>query len=73
MGSAKKLYRLPEVLSLLGIKKSKWWQGIREGHFPQGHLLGPRVRVWTDAEIAELIDSIASDSLGWKSEAESVE
>ena len=62
MSAPEKFYRLPDVLKLLGIKKSAWWQGIREGRFPKGHLLGPRVRIWTDVEIKELMQSIAEDN-----------
>lgn len=61
MGAPEKFYRLPDVLKLLGIKKTTWWQGIRDGRFPKGHILGKRSRIWTDVEIKELMQSVAED------------
>ena len=40
---------------LIPISHSAWWQGIREGKYPKGILLGPRTRVWTAESIMKLI------------------
>jgi prophage regulatory protein len=40
---------------LIPISPSAWWQGIREGRYPKGILLGPRTRVWTAESILKLI------------------
>ena len=38
--------RLPQVLELIPISKSAWWQGCKEGRFPKPIKLGPRTSVW---------------------------
>lgn len=43
--------RLPEVLELIGIKKSTAWAWAREGRIPKGIHLGARVTVWRQKEI----------------------
>ena len=56
-----KMLRLPEVLSIMRVKKSSWWKGVQEGRYPPGHKLGPRLRVWAASEIEDLVQKILSD------------
>lgn len=51
--------RLPVVLGILGIGKTSWWCGIREGRFPKPVKLGPRTAAWRVEDIRALIGSFA--------------
>ncbi|WP_374289640.1 helix-turn-helix transcriptional regulator [Desulfovibrio desulfuricans] len=48
--------RLPQVLAIIPISKSAWWEGCRIGRFPRPVKLGPRTTVWRAEEIAAFID-----------------
>lgn len=51
---AGKLYRLPAVLDGLGISKSAWWAGVKDGRFPQPVKLGPRTTAWRGEDLLVL-------------------
>ncbi|BEP54046.1 MULTISPECIES: helix-turn-helix transcriptional regulator [unclassified Variovorax] len=66
------LLRLPQVLKVIPVGKSAWWNGIREGRYPPGVKLSPRVTVWPSHEIQSIISaSIAArdQALAGKAEA----
>ena len=52
--------RLPVVVKVLGIGKTTWWVGIKEGRFPQPVKLGPRTTAWRVEDIRALIANPAS-------------
>lgn len=52
-----KLIRLKQVLELLPISKSKFWEGVRTGLYPQPVKLGPRTTAWRLSDINALIDN----------------
>ena len=35
--------------------RTTWWEGVREGRYPQPEKLGPRITVWRVEVIRELI------------------
>ena len=49
--------RLSQVLVLIPISRSAWWEGIRQGRFPRGIKLGSRTTVWRAEDIRRLIDN----------------
>jgi prophage regulatory protein len=49
--------RLPQVLERIPISRSGWWQGVKDGRFPQPVKLSPRVTVWRAADIQAYIDA----------------
>ena len=49
------LLRLPQVLNIIPISKSAWWQGCKEGRYPKPIKLGPRTTVWRASDIAALM------------------
>lgn len=51
--------RLPQVLHVLGIGKTTFWEGIKTGRFPAPIKLGPRTAVWRVEDIRGLIDRIS--------------
>jgi len=51
--------RLSQILSPAGpipISKSTWWQGVKEGRFPQPQKLGPRTTVWKAEDVRALFE-----------------
>lgn len=48
--------RLPQVLTLIPISRSSWWDGIKKGKYPQGIKLGSRTTVWRAEDIRTLIN-----------------
>lgn len=51
--------RLPEVLKLFPVSKSTWWAGIKEGKYPKGTKIAPRVTAWRESEILSLISRLS--------------
>lgn len=50
--------RLWQVLEVVPISKSAWWEGCKTGRFPKPVKLGPRTTVWKAEDIITLIDRI---------------
>lgn len=48
----------PHITQRMGISRSSWWKGVKDGKFPPGIKLSPRVTVWKASEIDALIASI---------------
>ena len=48
------LIRLPDVLRLYPVSKSKWWSGIAQGIYPKPIELGPRARAWRVGDVLAL-------------------
>jgi prophage regulatory protein len=56
--------RLSQILSPAGpipVSKSTWWQGVKEGRFPQPQKLGPRTTVWKVGDIRALFEGQADE------------
>lgn len=57
--------RLPQIIGdskrgippLIPVKKSCWWQGVRDGRFPKPVKLGARATAWKVEDILALIAS----------------
>lgn len=49
--------RIDAVLAVIPVGKSTWWQGVREGRFPQPVKLGPRTTAWRVEDIRQFIES----------------
>lgn len=52
--------RLPQILQLIPVSKSTWWQGCKDGRFPKPVKLGPKTTAWRVEDIAALIEQIGS-------------
>ena len=50
--------RLPDVLRLIPVGKTTWWDGIKSGRFPKGVKIGSRVTAWRVEDIRGLISSL---------------
>ncbi|MBB3994754.1 putative DNA-binding transcriptional regulator AlpA [Sulfitobacter undariae] len=56
--------RLSQILAPTGpipVSKSTWWQGVKDGRFPQPQKLGPRTTVWKAEDIRALFDGNTDD------------
>lgn len=52
--------RLPQVLAIIPISKSVWWEGCKTGRFPKPVKLGPRTTAWRAEDIAALVESFSN-------------
>ena len=54
--------RLPEVLRVIPVSKTAWWEGIRQGRYPKGVALGPRTTAWRVSDIRKLCKELGGES-----------
>jgi prophage regulatory protein len=52
----KRLLRLPQVLALIPVSKSCWWQWVRDGKAPQPIHLGDRCTCWRYSDVIALTE-----------------
>lgn len=50
--------RVPSITERMGVSRSYWWKGVKDGKFPQGVKLSARVTVWRASQIDSLINSL---------------
>ena len=55
--------RLPQVLAIIPISKRAWWQGCKDGRYPQPIKLGPRTTVWRSADIFALVRRLSGQNM----------
>lgn len=55
-----RLLRLPEVLSIMAIGRSTWYDGIREGVYPSPVRVSARRVAWPEEKIRDLVRQLAS-------------
>ena len=53
--------RLPQILAVLPISKSAWWQGLKDGKYPQGIKLGGRTTAWRVEDVKNLLKSLGGN------------
>jgi len=59
-----RLYRLPDVEKICGLKKSAIYSRIKEGSFPAPVELGPKSVAWRSDEIEEWINERPRAEIG---------
>jgi len=55
--------RLSEVLMVIPVKKSCWWDGVKTGRFPKPVKLSTRCTAWRAEDIRALIKRLSEDSV----------
>jgi prophage regulatory protein len=55
--------RLPQVLNLIPVKKTCWWEGVKSGRFPKPIKLSERCTAWRVEDILALIEQLSDTSL----------
>lgn len=61
---SKRLLRINQVLALVPVGRSSWWEGCRTGRYPKPIKLGPRTTVWRAEDIAAFIESLGVQEPG---------
>jgi len=57
------LLRVKQVLKFIPVSRSKWWQGVKDGRFPQPVKLSERVTCWRASDNRALVGGgLANDS-----------
>jgi len=57
--STESFMRISQILQLIPISRSAWWQGCKNGRFPKPIKLGPRTTVWKASDINALVKQLA--------------
>ena len=60
----KRLLRINQVLALVPVGRSSWWEGCRTGRYPKPIILGPRTTVWRAEDIAAFIENLGTQGAG---------
>ena len=55
--------RLPQVLSVIPLGKSCWWEGVKSGRFPKPIKLSTRCVGWKAEDIHALIKQLSEQAL----------
>jgi prophage regulatory protein len=54
------LLRVKQVLEKIPVSRTTWWQGVKDGKFPQPVKLGPRTTAWRASDIDALINRLGA-------------
>lgn len=54
--------RLKEVLKIIPVGKTTWWNGVRNGQYPQPIKIGVRVTAWRNIDIRNLVERLSNPS-----------
>ena len=54
--------RLPQVLSVIPIGKTSWWEGVKAGRFPKPVKLSERCTAWRAEDIRALIATLSENA-----------
>lgn len=52
-----RLIRLSEVLEIIPVSASTWWEGVRTGRYPPAIKIGPRLTCWRLREVLQLAET----------------
>lgn len=52
--------RIGQILKIVPVGKSTWWNGVKTGEYPQPVKLSPRTTAWKVEDIRKLIEEIGS-------------
>jgi prophage regulatory protein len=53
-------YRLPDVLKIIPVSRSRWWLGVRTGEYPAPCKLSARCTAWSASSIQNLVHRLAN-------------
>ena len=55
--NSRRLYRINQVLEVIPVSKTTWWNGVRDGRFPKP-LRNGRMTFWKSEDIESFIDAL---------------
>lgn len=58
MTTSDSLLRLPQVLAIIPISRSAWYQGIKENRFPKPVKLSSKISAWKMSDIQKLMGGV---------------
>lgn len=50
--------RLPQVLEIIPVSRSRWYSGVKSGEFPAPIRISANISVWRAAEIQALVERL---------------
>lgn len=53
--------RLSQILKLIPVGKTTWWNGVKSGRFPKPVKLGGRITAWRVEDIRALIERYSQE------------
>jgi predicted DNA-binding transcriptional regulator AlpA len=53
---------LPQVLSIIPVGKTCWWEGVKSGRYPKPVKLSSRCTAWRAEDIQALIKNLSNES-----------
>ncbi len=57
--------RLPQILAVFPVSPAHFWDGIRQGIFPAGLSLSPKITVWAVEDVRRLV-AFYKERAEWK-------
>jgi len=57
--SPRRLYRIKQVLEVIPVSKTTWWNGVRDGRFPKPIKNG-RMTFWKSEDLESFMDKLQS-------------
>ena len=55
--------RLEQILKLIPVSKTTWWNGCKSGRFPKPYKLAPRITAWKASEVYECLEKFHASDL----------
>lgn len=55
------LIRIKDVLELIPLSSSAWWEGVRFGRYPKGFKLGAKTTVWRVGDIRAFLADLQGE------------
>ena len=52
----------PPVPAVIPVSKSTWWQGVKDGRFPESVKLSPRTTAWRAEDIRAFVEQHSAHS-----------
>ena len=52
--------RVAGIEPLIPVSRSGWWQGVKDGRYPQPVKLGPKTTAWKSTDIDALIERLSA-------------
>ena len=55
--------RLSQVLTIIPVSKSTWFEGVRAGRYPKPVKIGPRASGWKVEDITTLVEHLGNPEI----------
>lgn len=57
--------RLRDVLQIIPVSRSKWWEGVKAGYYPSAVKLSPRTSAWPKQDIIDLAERLKNGDVSF--------